>query len=127
MKKNDFEQISLDLQRIAFNLSDAIDSINFHSMHEAVADMRKDVRALGAEMEGDIKLLLRNFEPMKTLFPELPAESLLADLLEMQDLLEVLRKCTGDVKNYHEFIDSLPPLIALCEKWGAADPLGVEK
>jgi len=126
MQKNDFEKISLDLQRLAFNLSDAIDTLNFHSIHEAVADMRNDVRELGAEMDGQLKTLLRNFDSLKSAFPELPADLLLVELLEMKDLLEVLRKCTGDVKNHHQFIGSLPPLIELCEKWAAADPLRVQ-
>lgn len=126
MTKTDLENISLDLQRLAFNLADEIDTLNFHTMREAVSDMRLGVQRITAEMYEKVRAVIKRMEMITEHFPNLDADEITEEFTRMEELLDIVRKCTGEPKNYRDFIQSMPELIELCGKWGERDPLGVE-
>lgn len=123
MEKSDFINISLDLQRLSFNLADSLDTLNYHSMGEAVEDLGNGVYQTGALMRKNIKLLSVNMDRISALFPDADAPDLGEELSLMYSILDILRRCTGEAKNYRDFLDSLHELLELCDRWGETDPL----
>lgn len=127
MTKTDLENVSRDLQRLAFNLADEIDTLNFHTMREAVSDMRRGVQRITAEMHEKVRSVVKRVETVSEHFPNLAADEVMDEFTRMEELLDIVRKCTGEPKNYRDFIQAMPELIELCDKWGAQNPLGVEE
>jgi hypothetical protein len=123
MEKNDFLEMDSELQRLAFNLADTLDTLNYHSLDETVDDLRKNVFSMSREMGGHIRKILKNLEHVAGYFPDAGVTEIEASLKNMDSLLEVVNKCTGEVKNYKTFVGSLIPLLKLCGEWGERGPL----
>lgn len=112
-----------EMQRLAFNLADALDTLNVHSMDEAVDDLRIAVFPICESLRGQIRRMSRAMDRVRLAFPDADAVSLDRDLGEMDALLDMLHKCTGEVRNYKDFVAGLIPLLRKCEAWGDAGPL----
>lgn len=123
----DAEQLAAtdqELQRLAFNLADALDTLNVHSKDEAVGGLRRDVFPISEMLLLEIRHMSRALDDVRRAFPGADAKALDADLGDMDALLDVLHKCTGEIKNYKDFVAMLIPLLRKCAQWGEQGPLG---
>ena len=112
-----------EMQRLAFNLADILDTVNFHSLSEAVGDLRRSVFRTSLDLQGLIRRVLKRQDQVAACFPEADVTGIVRELEAMDVLLDLLHKCTGEVKNYKDFVDALIPLIRKCETWGGQGPM----
>ena len=114
------EYLSGELQVLAFNLLDGIESLNLHSPREAVADLNARVTGMAEEMVKLNRSLIHNLSLLKR-------DKELDEAEEMDSLLDILRHCSIEPASYKHFISSLIPLIKLLTLWserGAAAGAG---
>jgi hypothetical protein len=123
MDANELIAADEEMQRLAFNLADALDTLNVHSMDEAVDDLRIAVFPICENLRGEIRRMSRAMDKVRLAFPAADAVALDKELGAMDALLDMLHKCTGEVRNYKDFIGGLIPLLRRCEAWGEAGPL----
>lgn len=123
MDKEHFIEADGELQRLAFNMCDALDSWNCHSAAEAVDDLRHGPVEIGREMSGRIQHILRRKNDFQEFFPGVDANAVESELCDMDALLRVMAKCAGEPRNYREFLDSLIPLLEMCRRWSECGPL----
>ncbi len=106
-----------ELQVLAFNMAEELDTLNFHSQREAAADMRRrGVFDSLDEMRDKIRRLERE---LRSCGRDVQAE----DVVEMDALLEVMHKCGGEPDNFRQFVSELIPLIRMLDKWGERGPI----
>ena len=113
----------MELQRLAFNMADALDTFNCHSMSEADRDLRDGAFAISRELRARINKLLKKQDEVNALLTGIPVNEFWSELKDMDVLLDVLDKSTRDRRNYQDFVESLIPLLRLCEAWGEQGPL----
>ena len=104
-----------ELQVLAFNLADVLDTLNFHSGREAVRDLNRNAFGIVEEMREKIRSLLYNLH-------QSGREDELEDAGKMDALLEVVHNCGGQPENYRAFVDKLIPLLELLNRWGERGP-----
>ena len=107
-------QLSDDLQVLAFNLADTMDTLNFHSNREAVRDLNRRAGPMADEMMQKIRSLVYNLDNEK---PGDFAEDI-EEARDMYSLLDLTRKCSVESENFKNFVDSLIPLIEKLDEWG---------
>lgn len=112
-----------ELQRLSFNLLDALDTLNVHSLGEVVRDLRRSIFPLSHGLQTEVRRFIKGSDRVRAAFPDVDTAALEQDLSAMDALLDMLHKCTGEVKNYKEFVDGLIPLIRKCESWSEQGPL----
>ena len=123
MNAQELLDADMEMQRLAFNLSDALDTLNVHSLQEVVGDLRSTVFPVSERLQWEIRRSAKSLDDVARHFPEVDSRRLEQDMGEMDGLLDLLHKCTGEVKNYKEFVEGLIPLIRKCEAWGDLGPL----
>jgi hypothetical protein len=126
MRGMDAQQLAAtdqELQRLAFNLADALDTLNVHSRDEAVSGMRRDVFPISEMLALEIRRMTRALDDVRREYPSADTAALDADLGDMDALLNVLHKSAGEMKNYKEFVSMLIPLLRKCNEWGEQGPL----
>jgi uncharacterized protein YggE len=105
-----------ELQVLAFNLMDELETINFHSNREAVADLRRRAVGMADEMQVKIKDLLHNLQ-------HTGRDEAVEEAKEMASLLDVVHNISTEQGNFKHFISILMPLIRMLSIWGDRGPL----
>jgi hypothetical protein len=123
MEKEEFIESDREMQRLAFNLCDALDSWNCHSVGEAVGDLQHGPAMIGRELSGRIQRVLRRKSTIREYFPDADVESIEREFQDMDALLRVMAKCSGEPRNYREFLDNLILLLKMCQRWSEHGPL----
>lgn len=115
--RNRIVELTDELSNMAADLQEALDTLNYHSLGEAVHDIRGGAVRIAERMRTDILTLLRLLEANGYLKDSRADETEIAEIEEMNELLDVLRKVSVETKSYHHFIDVLIPLMKLLDKW----------
>ena len=123
MEKEEFLESDREMQRLAFNLCDALDSWNCHSLAEAVDDLQHGPALIGRELSVQIQRVLRRKSAIKVHFPEADVALIDHELRDMDALLRVMARCSGEPRNYREFLDQLIILLEMCGRWSEQGPL----
>jgi hypothetical protein len=106
-----------ELQVLAFNMAEELDTLNFHSQREVAADMRRrGVFDSLDEMRDKIRRLERE---LRSSGRDAQAE----EIVEMDALLEVMNKSGGEPEYFRQFVSELIPLIRMLDKWGERGPI----
>ncbi len=102
--------LSGELQVLAFNMLDELESLNLHSPREAVSDLQDRIFGTAKEMSALNKSLIHNLSV-------LGRTGELEEAVEMDSLLDILRNCSVEPSSYKHFIDTMIPLINMLELW----------
>jgi hypothetical protein len=114
--KEKIERDGDELQVLAFNMLDELETLNYHSGREAVADLNEKVFGMADEMRKLIRDLVHGLHHEKRL-------SDMEEAVEMDSMLEVMMHCSIEPASYKHFLSILIPLIDLLTAWSEHGPV----
>lgn len=110
-------KLSEELENLSLELLEGLETLNYHSLGEAVRDMKHGVFRTAERMRQEALTLLRTLSSNGYMTrPETDLKTI-DELQELGAMLDVLRRVSAEPKSYHHFIEELPPLLKVLEKW----------
>ncbi|MEW5945474.1 MAG: hypothetical protein AB1742_04670 [bacterium] len=117
-----------ELENLAGELLDVLETLNFHSAREAAEDLHSDALPIVSKMLPRLRSVYLAASSHPETFSRHLSPAKMNELTDMNELLDSIRHCSAEHKSFQNFLSNLVPLLDLLKKWAyqglAAAPPG---